>query len=99
MINFSDRDESVALFVVSIVDPWRKGDQAHATESQQQIPAGPVDTIENYLQLRNSTHKVVIINGFKFKGKSTGQAMSFKRPFGPVSLEIEKDCPYLQYLR
>lgn len=32
----------VALFVVSIVESWRKGDQAHAAESQQQLPVGHV---------------------------------------------------------
>ena len=36
MINFNDRDASVALFVVGTVESWRKGDQAHAAESDIQ---------------------------------------------------------------
>jgi hypothetical protein len=42
LINFNDRDGSVALFVVSIFESWRKGNQAHATESQQELPTGHV---------------------------------------------------------
>jgi len=42
LINFNDRDGSVAHFVVGIFESWRQGDQAHAVESQQELPAGHV---------------------------------------------------------
>ena len=42
MINFNHRDGSVAFFVVGTVESWREGDQALATESQQDLPAGHV---------------------------------------------------------